>query len=331
MAEFKVDIKSVVFYAVIGCATIGGLYSFINILKGDKQACAIDLLGDMWDEPTSPYYSPGNPVYSSQDSFIDVEATRDRMSRNIKGNLYGDHAIRARLRGTFPEISDFTIEAIGDSGLYTVTTQVGDFVLSQDGAILINHSYYDLRSVNRSSDVDAIKFVPLVEFTDEYTDENKTQHAADAAAERENSYFPLESDFDWLKSVSIHYPAIGEKVGEIAVFTDVTCPYCRQFHNDYAQLNERGYDVYVALMSRQGGSGSVYELSRAIHCSDNPRALYEQAIAGERLAIRADQDCNAPALDVFNLALDIMPQPQTPGIWLDGRRFLSIQEARRLN
>lgn len=41
----------------------------------------------------------------------------------------------------------------------------------------------------------------------------------------------------------VTFPAKGEKKGEVYVFTDVNCGYCRKFHNDVPALNKAGIEV----------------------------------------------------------------------------------------
>lgn len=78
---------------------------------------------------------------------------------------------------------------------------------------------------------------------------------------------------DW----SMVFPSTAsETKGEIVVFTDPTCPHCRQFHANMKQITDKGYDVrylfyprYLALGIDDPKAQTNLKIIKSIWCADN--------------------------------------------------------------
>ncbi|WOJ96260.1 DsbC family protein [Congregibacter brevis] len=70
----------------------------------------------------------------------------------------------------------------------------------------------------------------------------------------------------------IVFPAEGETLSSITVFTDVSCFYCQKLHKEVPELNRRGVEVRYLAYPRQGiGSPGFRQLASA-WCSDDRQA-----------------------------------------------------------
>lgn len=114
----------------------------------------------------------------------------------------------------------------------------------------------------------------------------------------------------------------------IQVFTDVTCPYCRKFHEEVPRLNEMGVEVqYLAFpRSGQGSEGARYLAQ--VWCAANRGEALSAAKRGENL--KNAPDCDNPVIDQYHLGLELGVQG-TPAIVLpDGRMVPGYVPAERL-
>ncbi|MEM8490850.1 MAG: DsbC family protein [Pseudomonadota bacterium] len=67
----------------------------------------------------------------------------------------------------------------------------------------------------------------------------------------------------------IVFPAAGEPVSYITVFTDVSCFYCQKLHKEVPELNKKGIEVRYLAYPREGlGSKGFRQLASA-WCADN--------------------------------------------------------------
>jgi thiol:disulfide interchange protein DsbC len=92
----------------------------------------------------------------------------------------------------------------------------------------------------------------------------------------------------------IVFPAEGEALTHITVFTDVSCFYCQKLHKEVPELNRRGVEVRYLAYPRQGlGSPGFRQLATA-WCADdrqstltrlkNRETLDENVCAGNPIA-----------------------------------------------
>ncbi|REC93369.1 DsbC family protein [Kushneria indalinina] len=100
---------------------------------------------------------------------------------------------------------------------------------------------------------------------------------------------------------TVDYPAQGEEIGQITVFTDTTCPYCKKLHQEIDQLTQAGVTVrYVPFPRAGSNSSSAHQLSRVM-CSKKPEDAMTKAFAGQRLDITPVDSCDDAVHKGFQL------------------------------
>ncbi len=129
------------------------------------------------------------------------------------------------------------------------------------------------------------------------------------------------------ESQMIVFPAKGEKKGQITVFTDIDCVYCRKLHKEVPELNEMGITVRYLGFPRAGiGSGSYYSMV-SVWCAENQQNAMTRAKLGESIE---EKQCENPIADQYRLGQRLGVQG-TPAIFLeDGRLLPGYMPAKRL-
>ncbi|MCH4561873.1 MULTISPECIES: DsbC family protein [Halomonas] len=119
-----------------------------------------------------------------------------------------------------------------------------------------------------------------------------------------------------------------ESRATLTVFTDTTCPYCRQLHEEVPRLNELGIEVHYLAFPRAGMNGEGARVMRQVWCADNPTEAMSAAKREERLSGAAD--CDNPVESQYHLGMELGVQG-TPAIVLpDGRLVPGYVPAERL-
>ncbi|TFH88301.1 DsbC family protein [Billgrantia azerbaijanica] len=114
----------------------------------------------------------------------------------------------------------------------------------------------------------------------------------------------------------------------VTVFTDTTCPYCRQFHEEVPRLNELGIEVHYLAFPRTGMNGEGAQVMRQVWCADNRAEAMSAAKRGE--ALENGTDCDNPVESQYHLGREVGVQG-TPAIVLpDGRLVPGYVPAERL-
>jgi len=88
------------------------------------------------------------------------------------------------------------------------------------------------------------------------------------------------------------YPANGDELAVITVFTDTSCPYCRKFHAELSQLQRAGVTVRYIAFPRAGTQGEAYQTMRRVWCADDRRKAMNRA-KGDGLPSSGAEDCAA--------------------------------------
>lgn len=78
----------------------------------------------------------------------------------------------------------------------------------------------------------------------------------------------------------ITYPAKKEKY-VIYVFTDIDCPYCKQFHDQMKEINKEGITVKYVAFPRQPEGTSTYDKAVKVWCAKDPFKAMTLAYAGK--------------------------------------------------
>ena len=96
----------------------------------------------------------------------------------------------------------------------------------------------------------------------------------------------------------ITFPADGDEKAEIAVFTDIDCPYCRKMHDEVPELNSYGITVHYYGFPRSGPDTPSFRKYVSVWCSDDQQAAMDDAKAGK--AVEAES-CENPVQAQYNL------------------------------
>jgi len=119
-----------------------------------------------------------------------------------------------------------------------------------------------------------------------------------------------------------------ESVAKVAVFTDTTCPYCQQLHEEVPRLNELGIEVHYLAFPRSGMNGQGARELQQVWCAENPTEAMSAAKRDDSLSGAAD--CDNPVEAQYHLGLELGVQG-TPAIVLpDGRLVPGYVPAERL-
>ncbi|MBZ2188523.1 DsbC family protein [Alcanivorax sp. JB21] len=116
----------------------------------------------------------------------------------------------------------------------------------------------------------------------------------------------------------ITFPATGEEKHEIFVFTDVSCGFCKRFHANMDELNERGITVNYLALPRSGITTPVADTMARVWCAENPQAAITEVKAGNALTQQI-MPCRAPIADQYSMAQSLGVRG-TPSVYSqDGR------------
>ncbi len=77
-------------------------------------------------------------------------------------------------------------------------------------------------------------------------------------------------------SALVVYPAKGKALHTITVFTDPSCPYCKQLHKEVDKLNEMGVTVKYALYARSGNRNLTGRQLQEVACSKDAKRELER-------------------------------------------------------
>jgi thiol:disulfide interchange protein DsbC len=121
------------------------------------------------------------------------------------------------------------------------------------------------------------------------------------------------------ESEMIVYPAEGESLATLHVFTDLDCPYCRQFHGDIEELNENGITVRYLAFPRQGLEGDTYTKMVSTWCSETPNLYLTTAKRGADIP---EMTCDNPVAKHYTLGHQMGIQG-TPALLLETGELLN--------
>jgi len=71
------------------------------------------------------------------------------------------------------------------------------------------------------------------------------------------------------------FKATSKEKGVLTIFTDYTCPHCKDLHKHLPDLLKQGYTVKYILMPREGFNGNVAANMQKALCSINPNSAVE--------------------------------------------------------
>jgi len=65
------------------------------------------------------------------------------------------------------------------------------------------------------------------------------------------------------------FPARGESLATLTVFTDTSCPYCQKLHGEIGKLQEAGITVRYLPYARGGKNGPGYAILKSVWCAED--------------------------------------------------------------
>lgn len=214
-------------------------------------------------------------------------------------NTEVEDRIGQRLMEAIPKLKIEAVQMSEAQGLYEVHTTTGDVIYTtEDGQYLLTGDLLKVTS-------DGIA--------------NITEQARTSARKEALDAFGEEG--------VISYPAKGEQKAEVAVFTDIDCPYCRKFHDDVPRLNELGITVNYYGFPRSGPGTASFRKYESVWCADDQREAMDAAKQGRQVE---SSSCENPVREQFQLGNRI-GVTGTPAIVLeDGNMVRGYVPAERL-
>ncbi|RUO58524.1 bifunctional protein-disulfide isomerase/oxidoreductase DsbC [Pseudidiomarina insulisalsae] len=164
----------------------------------------------------------------------------------------------------------FAIESVEPSsvaGVYEVITDQGLIYVADNGKKLIGGRIYDITGSE-----------PV----------NLSEQAIRSMRQR---------DIAAVAEQAITYRAEDEKY-VVTVFTDPTCGYCRQLHNNLDNYLQKGITIRYLAWPRSGLQGSAYQQLKAVWCAADPQAAMTAAKSDQRLQAAS---CDDPVDEHFAL------------------------------
>jgi len=183
--------------------------------------------------------------------------------------------IRERMQQIDPSFEADEIRATPIEGLYEVVSGASVFYISRDGRLMVRGQIVDL------------------------------ENSRNLTAERRQQLVQQEIESLGEDSMLVYPPQQGTARHTITVFTDTTCPYCRQLHVGLMDL-VRQYPVEVRylMFPRAGLGADSADTLRNVWCAADPQAAMTAAKTGGSVAQRSDS-CEPPIAQHFNLGREI--------------------------
>jgi thiol:disulfide interchange protein DsbC len=129
-------------------------------------------------------------------------------------------------------------------------------------------------------------------------------------------------------SERVIFRGTGESRAKLVIFTDTSCPYCRQLHEEVPRLNELGIEVHYLAFPRTGMEGEAARVMQQVWCADNRTEA--MTAAKRQQALSGPKDCDNPVEEQYHLGMALGVQG-TPAIILpDGRLVPGYVPAERL-
>jgi thiol:disulfide interchange protein DsbC len=91
------------------------------------------------------------------------------------------------------------------------------------------------------------------------------------------------------------FPAEGEELAVLNVFTDTSCGYCQKLHTEVKYLQEAGISVHYIPYPRGGNRGPGYSDMRKVWCAEDKREAMSIAKKAEPGTLSASTDCATAA------------------------------------
>lgn len=191
-----------------------------------------------------------------------------------------EEVIRARLKATLPDAQVTAVTAMPvsgfASGLYQViSSNYEPVMVTGDGRYLIQGELLEIRNGTISNVSDQMM-----------------------AVGRAAALAQVKSD------EMVIFPAAGKVKKVVYVFTDPDCGYCRKFHAQMEEMNQRGIEVRYLAFPRGGMASPVAGKLSSVWCAKDRQRAMGEAKRGVALAA-ATPLCKSPVGRQFTLGTEL--------------------------
>ncbi|MDZ7828267.1 MAG: DsbC family protein [Halofilum sp. (in: g-proteobacteria)] len=184
----------------------------------------------------------------------------------------GDVAeLRERLQAVDPNFEPDEIRPTPVDGLFEVVSGANVFYVTADGRFMLRGQVIDLEN-NRN-----------------------------LTAERQQQLVRRQIESVGEDNMLVYKPSEGPVRHSITVFTDTTCPYCRQLHLGLMDMVEQyPVEVRYLLFPRAGLGARSADTMRNVWCAADPQEAMTAAKTGGQVAQRSES-CETPIAQHYNL------------------------------
>lgn len=206
--------------------------------------------------------------------------------------------IQAAIKQAIPEITVDDVKESEVNGLYEVKAGPMVFYASVDGRYLLHGDMLDLTLAKSDWNVTE--------------NSRKTARAQiiDQVEMKEMVVYPAERPKTW-----------------VAVFTDVDCGYCRQFHQEVAKITEAGVEVRYLAFPRRGVGSTSFQKAVSIWCANDQKEMMSLAKSGQSVP---DKSCSNPVEEQFKLGQQLGVRGTPSMVFEDGTLWAGYLPAEKL-
>lgn len=130
------------------------------------------------------------------------------------------------------------------------------------------------------------------------------------------------------RATAVTFAAEGERKGEIFVFTDTDCGYCRKLHMEVPALTKMGIDVHYLAWPRAGVTSGTGKTMSDIWCAKDKLGAMDLAKQGQK--VPDQESCDTPIQAHLDLGVKLGVRG-TPAIFLsDGRQIGGYKAAKAI-
>lgn len=211
--------------------------------------------------------------------------------------------IRNTFAARFPQVKINTIDQSGVQGIYQVETSSGELLyVSADSKFVFTG---DLLNIGGAQTVNV--------------------------SENHRSAKRLDALNNLQDTDLVVYPATEDEKGEVLVFTDTSCGYCRKFHTEIKAMNDLGITVKYVAWPRYGLQSPAGQTMVNVWCAEDREAAMTKAKSNETVAAPAGKVCEQNTIqDQINLGHQIGVRG-TPAVFSkDGRQLGGYMKAGQL-
>ena len=197
-----------------------------------------------------------------------------------------DNRLRQAINEVFPDVEIDRVKQSPIPGLYEVMLGTDMVYMSEDGRYILQGDLIDLgERVNLS------------------------ERERAAARKKILESVPAAETVDFTPDTPEH---------TVYVFTDITCGYCRRFHQHMAELNSMGVAVRYLAFPRAGTGTDSFTDMESVWCAADPNNALTRAKQGEQVT---PAQCDNPVQRQYELG-QALGVRGTPAIYLEGGQAL---------